>query len=160
MNGNSYSFREHDPDLFAGNPDLSFIRTMSTEKAAENVSEIKTQYGGNKRMEKMNFDEFKAWAAEEIRGWLPESYADAEIQIRQVEQLGKSYTGMTVRAEDQIAVPTINLNDFFQEYASGRDTDGNGTAGGGCAGGKCPGTSEETEQGKAADSGADAEYDL
>ena len=42
MNGNTYSFREHDPDLFAGNPDLSFIRAMSTEKAAENVSEIKT----------------------------------------------------------------------------------------------------------------------
>ena len=123
MNGNTYSFREHDPDLFSGNPDLSFIRTMSAETAAEKASETRTQYGGNKRMEKMNFDEFKAWAAEEIRGWLPESFADAEIRIGQVEKLGKTYTGMTVRAEDQIAVPTVNLNDFYQEYVSGRDTD-------------------------------------
>ena len=52
-------------------------------------------------MNNMNFEEFKNWAEENIKFFLPESYRDAKIDIHDVVKTGMSYTGMTVRNEDQ-----------------------------------------------------------
>ena len=120
MEGRVYSFRENEPDLFAGLPDMDFIRNMNTEKG---VAEAAPEYGRKKTMSNMNFGEFKQWAAGEIKDWLPEEYQNADVDIHQVEKLGQSYSGMTVKKEGQIAVPTVNLDQFFDQYQNGMDTD-------------------------------------
>lgn len=118
--GRVYSFRENNPDLFSGVPDMKFIENMTKKQG---VAEEAALYGGKKTMNDMTFNEFKAWAAEEIKNWLPEEYATADIEVRQVDKLDKSYTGMTVRPEGQAAAPTVNLDQFYQDYKDGMDTD-------------------------------------
>ena len=68
----------------------------------------------------MNFEEFKNWAEENIKFFLPESYRDAKIDIHDVVKTGMSYTGMTVRNEDQSIAPAINLNASYEAYEAGK----------------------------------------
>ena len=119
MDGLYYSFRENNPDLFTGAPDMDFIKQMTNKGVAEPTPE----YGGKKLMNDMTFEEFKDWARSEIKDWLPDQYQDADVTLHQVDKLGKSYTGLTVRAGGQIAVPTVNLDQFYAEYRGGQDTD-------------------------------------
>ena len=79
--------------------------------------------------------------------------------VKMIELSGGKYFLPGEEKEDENALSSVNLQ-MEEFYASGRDADGNGTAGGGCAWEKYPGASEKTEQGKATDSGADAEYDF
>ena len=120
MEGQTYCFRENNPDMFSGQPDMEFIKTMNQERG---VAETAPVYGGTESMKDMNFEEFKQWAAQEIKDWLPEEYADADVMIHQVEKLGQSYAGMTVKTEDQVAVPTVNLDQFYADYRDGENTD-------------------------------------
>jgi DNA repair protein RadC len=53
MNGDIYSFRTENPELFTGAPDLEFIRNNV-------VAEATVQFGGREHMEKMSYEEFKA----------------------------------------------------------------------------------------------------
>ena len=71
-------------------------------------------------MNNMNFEEFKNWAEENIKFFLPESYRDAKIDIHDVVKTGMSYTGMTVRNEDQSIAPAINLNASYEAYEAGK----------------------------------------
>ena len=109
MNGDIYSFRTENPELFTGAPDLEFIRNNV-------VAEATVQFGGREHMEKMSYEEFKAWAADEIRAWLPPEYADADVSIHRMEKLGLAYDGMTVVRSGQRAAAAVNLTAFYDMY--------------------------------------------
>ena len=113
MNGDIYSFRTENPELFTGAPDLEFIRNNV-------VAEATVQFGGREHMEKMSYEEFKAWAADEIRAWLPPEYADADVSIHRMEKLGLVYDGMTVVRSGQRAAAAVNLTAFYDMYQEGR----------------------------------------
>lgn len=113
MNGDIYSFRTENPELFTGAPDLEFIRNNV-------VAEATVQFGGREQMEKMSYEEFKAWAADEIRAWLPPEYADADVSIHRMEKLGLAYDGMTVVRSGQRAAAAVNLTAFYDMYQEGR----------------------------------------
>ena len=113
MNGDIYSFRTENPELFTGAPDLEFIRNNV-------VAEATVQFGGREHMEKMSYEEFKAWAADEIRAWLPPEYADADVSIHRMEKLGLAYDGMTVVRSGQRAAAAVNLTAFYDMYLEGR----------------------------------------
>ena len=113
MNGDIYSFRTENPELFTGAPDLEFIRNNV-------VAEATVQFGGREHMEKMSYEEFKAWAADEIRAWLPPEYADADVSIHRMEKLGLAYDGMTVVRSGQRAAAAVNLTAFYDMYQEGR----------------------------------------
>ena len=115
MNGDIYSFRTENPELFTGAPDLEFIRNNV-------VAEATVQFGGREHMEKMSYEEFKAWAADEIRAWLPPEYADADVSIHRMEKLGLAYDGMTVVRSGQRAAAAVNLTAFFDMYQEGKTT--------------------------------------
>jgi len=113
MNGDIYSFRTENPELFTGAPDLEFIRNNV-------VAEATVQFGGREHMEKMSYEEFKAWAADEIRAWLPPEYADADVSIHRMEKLGLAYDGMMVVRSGQRAAAAVNLTAFYDMYQEGR----------------------------------------
>ena len=115
MNGDIYSFRTENPELFTGAPDLEFIRNNV-------VAEATVQFGGREHMEKMSYEEFKAWAADEIRAWLPPEYADADVSIHRMEKLGLAYDGMTVVRSGQRAAAAVNLTAFYDMYQEGKTT--------------------------------------
>ena len=115
MNGDIYSFRTENPELFTGAPDLEFIRNNV-------VAEATVQFGGREHMEKMSYEEFKAWAADEIRALLPPEYADADVSIHRMEKLGLAYDGMTVVRSGQRAAAAVNLTAFYDMYQEGKTT--------------------------------------
>lgn len=115
MNGDIYSFRTENPELFTGAPDLEFIRNNV-------VAEATVRFGGREHMEKMSYEEFKAWAADEIRAWLPPEYADADVSIHRMEKLGLAYDGMTVVRSGQRAAAAVNLTAFYDMYQEGKTT--------------------------------------
>ena len=70
-------------------------------------------------MNEMNFEDFKQWAENNVKFFLPESDKDAKIDIYDVVKTGASYTGMTVRNEGQKVAPAVNLDTAFAAYQNG-----------------------------------------
>ena len=68
----------------------------------------------------MYFKDFKEWAAENIKDFLPEKYSDASISLETVTKTGVNYDAMIVHPEGNYAVPAINLDDMYEEYINGK----------------------------------------
>lgn len=115
MNGDIYSFRTENPELFTGTPDLEYIRNNV-------VAEATVQFGGREQMSKMSYEEFKTWVSDEIRAWLPPEYADADVSIHRMEKLGLTYDGLTVTRSGQRAAAAVNLTAFYGMYEDGKAT--------------------------------------
>lgn len=64
----------------------------------------------------MNFQEYVDTVKERIKEYLPEEYAGAEVNVHQMRKLNETYTALSVRKEDQMITPSINLDAFFEEY--------------------------------------------
>ncbi|MCR4946395.1 MAG: DUF5688 family protein, partial [Lachnospiraceae bacterium] len=70
----------------------------------------------------MDFEEFKASVAEQIKDYLPEKYADAEVSIQDVTKNNdQQLSGLMIKMEDSNIAPNIYLENFFEQYADGRD---------------------------------------
>lgn len=65
----------------------------------------------------MNFDEFKEYVKAEVRNYLPVTYLNAEICIKDVVKLDEQYTGMMVRRAEDVSSPIINLDAFYEQLA-------------------------------------------
>ena len=68
----------------------------------------------------MNFDEFTRYAKEHIAEHLPPEYQAADIRIDEVHKMNERYTGLTVRLEDNVSAPVINIDMFYQQYKDDR----------------------------------------
>lgn len=72
----------------------------------------------------MNYQEFKDFAAENIKDYLPEKYQDAEVAVREITKNNNmKLEGLLVKLLEQNVSPTIYLNDFFREHENGRPMD-------------------------------------
>ncbi len=73
-------------------------------------------------MEKMSFDVFAKAVVEKIREYLPESFANASVELQTVVKNNDlKLTGLTIRSAESIISPTIYLEQFFERYQSGED---------------------------------------
>ena len=70
-------------------------------------------------MQITSFEEFKNWAAENIKSYLPDSYSEAVVEMRRVEKPGAPYTGLTVMKKGQTAAANVNLELMYEMYTGG-----------------------------------------
>ena len=63
----------------------------------------------------MEFEKFVETVKETIKDYLPAEYNNASVDVYPHEKLNESYLGMTVRTENQVASPTLNLNMFYEQ---------------------------------------------
>ena len=70
----------------------------------------------------MDFEEFKASVTEQIKDYLPEKYADANVTIQDVTKNNDmQLSGLMIKTEDTNIAPNIYLENFFEQYQDGRD---------------------------------------
>ena len=73
-------------------------------------------------MEKMSFDVFTKAVVDKIREYLPESFANASVELQTVVKNNDlKLTGLTIRSAESNICPTIYLEQFFERYQSGED---------------------------------------
>ncbi|MGN0268996.1 MAG: DUF5688 family protein, partial [Lachnospiraceae bacterium] len=63
----------------------------------------------------MEFEKFVETVKETIKDYLPAEYNNASVDVYPHEKLNENYLGMTVRTENQVASPTLNLNMFYEQ---------------------------------------------
>ena len=59
-----------------------------------------------------------------IKNYLPEDYQDAEILIRKVQNINRTYTGLNVHKKDQVYAACISLEDLYELLDHGRTMEG------------------------------------
>ena len=64
----------------------------------------------------MNFETFMESIKNHIKEYLPESYQDAQVTIREQQKLNNRYMGLTVIRPGDDRIPTINLTDLYRQY--------------------------------------------
>ena len=73
-------------------------------------------------MNRIKFEEFTNVVVEKIKEYLPESFANASVELQTViKNNNLKLTGLMIRAEDSNIAPTIYLESFFEKYKSGED---------------------------------------
>ncbi len=73
-------------------------------------------------MSKMMFEEFTRSVAGQIREFLPDKFADAEIELKPVTKNNDTtYWGLVIKAAGSSIAPNIYLEQFFKEYQDGED---------------------------------------
>ncbi len=70
-------------------------------------------------MERMDFNTFKSWAAENIIAHMPSEYEGAKVQVHKVDKPGAPYTGLMVIKKGQTVVPNVNLEMMYEMYSDG-----------------------------------------
>ena len=63
----------------------------------------------------MNFETFMESIKKHIKEYLPESYQDAQVTIREQQKLNNRYMGLTVIRPGDARIPTINLTDLYRQ---------------------------------------------
>lgn len=72
----------------------------------------------------MNMKEFSAYVKENIKDYLPPSYANAHIRFQEVVKSDvKTYQGVSIVRPDEKISPLIYLDQLYKEYQMGRDID-------------------------------------
>ena len=77
-----------------------------------NKKVVNTNYAGAKG-EKIDFARFVEIAKETIKDYLPDEYENAIVDVQPCHKLNESYLGMTVKAQKNTVLPTLNLNMFY-----------------------------------------------
>lgn len=73
----------------------------------------------------MDFEEFKNSVAENIRDFLPEQYADADISLKEITKNNDiRLTGLMIRTEESNIAPNLYLEGYFEQYQDGRNIAG------------------------------------
>lgn len=106
---------------------MTRIRSPNGKRKRENpnnmflVGAIGTERG-EKKMEKMKFDEFAKEVVEKIREYLPETFANARVELQTVlKNNDLRLTGLSIRGAGSNVCPTIYLEQFFDQYQAGQD---------------------------------------
>lgn len=64
----------------------------------------------------MNFSEFVERVVEEIKDYLPEEYAEADIDIVNIAKENFNYKGLNIHKGNERITPTLNLDAFYEAY--------------------------------------------
>ncbi|MBO6159531.1 MAG: hypothetical protein J6P72_09795 [Firmicutes bacterium] len=62
------------------------------------------------------FEVFTDYAKDQIKYYLGDDYQDAEVEIKEVKKLSRTYMGMTVNNFKSNMLPTVDLNLFYDMY--------------------------------------------
>ena len=62
----------------------------------------------------MTFEKFVENMRNNIKNYLPEDYQDAEILIRKVQNINRTYTDLNVHKKDQVYAACISLEDLYE----------------------------------------------
>ena len=69
----------------------------------------------------MSFEEFANGMADNMKSYLPEWYADAKVELIEMQKLNESYTGLRVTLPDEKVAPCLNMNAAYEAYLDGID---------------------------------------
>lgn len=72
----------------------------------------------------MTFEKFVENMKNNIKNYLPEDYQDAEILVRKVQNINRTYTGLNVHKKDQVYAACISLEDLYELLDHGRTMEG------------------------------------
>ena len=73
-------------------------------------------------MDKIKFEEFTQVVVDKIREFLPETFANAEVELQTViKNNDLKLTGLLIRSVESNISPTIYLESFFEQYQNGED---------------------------------------
>ena len=67
----------------------------------------------------LNFYEFSNDVGQEIRNYLPRTWQEASVEVREVRKLNETYIGMQVYLPGDYAIPVVNLKQYYQKYLLG-----------------------------------------
>ena len=68
----------------------------------------------------MRFEEFADIVVEKIREYLPETFAEASVELKTViKNNDLKLTGITIRREESNICPTIYLEQYYKAYEAG-----------------------------------------
>ncbi len=71
-------------------------------------------------MNKMGFEDFATAVVDRIRDFLPQDYANANVELRTVTKNNDMrLTGLTIRSIESNIAPTIYLEQFYDRYSEG-----------------------------------------
>ncbi len=72
----------------------------------------------------VNYDAFREYVQDNIRDFLPDSFADAEVKLHTVNKMNQgSMEALTVHRKDTNVAPTIYLNAMYNHYAESGNID-------------------------------------
>ena len=72
----------------------------------------------------MNRKDFFEYVKHNVTDYLPEKFADAQVQLQEVtKKNGLTLTGVVIPVEETNITPTIYLDSFYQEYCNGKNLD-------------------------------------
>lgn len=72
----------------------------------------------------MRFEEFANVVVEKIRDYLPETFAEASVELKTVMKNNDlKLTGIIIRIEESNICPTIYLEQYFKAYEAGEEMD-------------------------------------
>lgn len=64
----------------------------------------------------MDFNEFTDYVMSNIKNYLPQEYSSADIRMDQVDKTNERYNGLTLRLENSVASPVLNMDKFYEQY--------------------------------------------
>ena len=72
-------------------------------------------------MRMMNRKDFFEYVKDNVKDYLPEKYADANIYLQEVvKKNGLTLTAVVIPAKDTNITPNVYLDSFYQEYRNGK----------------------------------------
>lgn len=72
----------------------------------------------------MNRKDFFEYVRDNVKDYLPEKYADANIHLQEVaKKNGITLTAVVIPAKDSNITPNVYLDSFYQEYRNGKNPD-------------------------------------
>lgn len=72
----------------------------------------------------MNRKDFFEYVKDNVKDYLPEKYADANIHLQEVvKKNGLTLTAVVIPAKDTNITPNVYLDSFYQEYRNGKSPD-------------------------------------
>ncbi len=71
----------------------------------------------------MRFEEFVEEVKSQIKAYLPEKYADAEIEVRDFHKMNETYTGMRICLKEEPIQPVLRLQMYHGAYEAGETMD-------------------------------------
>ena len=75
-------------------------------------------------MRMMNRKDFFEYVKDNVKDYLPEKYADANIHLQEVvKKNGLTLTAVVIPAKDTNITPNVYLDSFYQEYRNGKSPD-------------------------------------
>lgn len=69
----------------------------------------------------MDYTMFQKVVKMQIRDYLPESFKDAEVEIKSVTKVNKVKDSLIIRADDERVVPNFYLDDLYENYKETQD---------------------------------------